>query len=122
LASLGNVRLRKHKYVQAEPLLREALGIQEKKNPDSWEQFNSRSMLGHSLAGQEKYTEAEPLLLSGYEGLLRRRATIPSYNRVAVAEAGERIVQLYQHWNKPEKAVAWREKVRASLPSTPLQP
>jgi tetratricopeptide (TPR) repeat protein len=122
LASLANVRLRRHKYAQAEPLLREALGIQEKKNPDSWEQFNSRSMLGHSLAGQEKYGEAEALLLSSYEGLLKRKATIPSYNRVAVEEAGERIVQLYQHWHKPEKAVAWREKLRARLTSAPFQP
>ena len=122
LASLANVRLRKHGYARAEPLLREALGIQEKKNPDSWEQFNSRSMLGHSLAGQEKYAEAEALLLSGYEGLLQRKATIPSYNRVAIEEAGERIVQFYQHWNRPEKAVTWREKLRASLTSAPIQP
>ena len=121
LASMGNVRLREHRYAQAEPLLREALGIQEK-NPDSWEQFSSRSMLGHSLAGQEEYAEAEPLLLSGYEGLLQRKATIPAYNRITIEEAGERIVQLYQHWNKPENAVAWREKLQAGLTSASLQP
>jgi len=122
LASLGNVLLREHRYAEAEPLLREALGIQETKNSDSWEQYNIRSMLGQSLAGQEEYAEAEPLLLSGHEGLLQRKATIPAYNRITIEEAGERIIQLYQHWNKPEKAAAWREKLQAGLTSASLQP
>jgi tetratricopeptide (TPR) repeat protein len=122
LDALGRIRLQERRYAEAEPVLREALAGQEKKTPDSWERFNSQSMLGAASAGQKRYGDAEPLLLSGYEGLLQRKATIPSYNRVAIEEAGERIVQLYQHWDKPEKADVWRDKLRASLISAPVQP
>jgi len=34
-------------------------------------------MLGGSLLGQKKYAEAEPLLLSGYEGMKQREVKIP---------------------------------------------
>ena len=34
-----------------------------------------------SLLGQEKYAEAEPWLISGYEGLQQREATLPDYGR-----------------------------------------
>ena len=33
---------------------------------------NARSLLGESLIGQKKYADAEPLVLSGYEGLRAR--------------------------------------------------
>jgi tetratricopeptide (TPR) repeat protein/tRNA A-37 threonylcarbamoyl transferase component Bud32 len=122
LDALGRMMLKQRRFVDAEPLLREALGGQEKKSPDSWERYDSQSMLGASLAGEGKYVEAEPLLLSGYEGLLQRKATIPSYNRVTMKEVGERIIQLYQHWNRPEKAAAWREKLRAGLTTASVRP
>jgi tetratricopeptide (TPR) repeat protein len=122
LDALGRMMLKQRRFADAEPRLREALVGQEKKSPDSWERYDSQSMLGASLAGEGKYVEAEPLLLSGCEGLLQRKATIPAYSRITIEEAGERIIQLYQHWNKPEKAAAWREKLQAGLTSASLQP
>ena len=51
--------------------------------PDDWLTFNARSLLGGSLLGQKKYAEAEPLLLSGYEGMKQREDKIPAAaNRV----------------------------------------
>ncbi len=97
---------------QAEALLREALRGFEKTAPDSWRRYDSQSMLGASAAGQRKYVEAEPLLVSGYEGMIQREATIPSENRNSLEEAGKRIVQLYQNWGKPEKAAEWTEKLQ----------
>ena len=47
------------------------------KRPDDWSRFDTQSLLGDSLLGQKKYAEAEPLLLSGYEGLKAREARIP---------------------------------------------
>jgi hypothetical protein len=72
-------------------------------------------MLGAVLADQGKYAEAEPLLLSGFEGLVQRETSIPQASRAALQQAGERIVQLYQAWSKPEKAAAWRENLRKRL-------
>jgi Tfp pilus assembly protein PilF/predicted Ser/Thr protein kinase len=112
VVSLGRARLELNKYAEAELLLREAVNRQEKKNPDAWERYSSQSLLGASLAGQGKYGEAEPLLLSGFQGLLQRKAAIPSASRYALDQAGERIIQLYRAWGKPEKAAEWRQKLQ----------
>jgi len=40
-------------------------------------------MLGEALLLQKKYTEAEPLLLQGYEGMKLREAMIPPRARSA---------------------------------------
>ena len=112
LASVGRVRLRQRKYAEAELVLREALNGQETKSPDGWPRFNSQSLLGGALAGEGKYEEAERLLLSGYDGLIQRESKIPWPLRWAVEQAGDRIVQLYQDWSKPEKAAEWRARLR----------
>jgi len=110
--SLGRLQLREHKYVEAESTLRDALRGYEKAMPDSWERYNCQSMLGGSLEGQAKFADAEPLLLSGYGGVTRRHATIPMQDRHILPEARERIVQLYEEWQKPEKALQWRQRTQ----------
>jgi tetratricopeptide (TPR) repeat protein/tRNA A-37 threonylcarbamoyl transferase component Bud32 len=112
LAIWGLVRLRQQKYINAESLLREALNIQEKTGPNTWRRYNSESMLGVSLAGQGKYAEAEPLLISGYQGMVERETTIAAANRKFLEDAGEWIVRLYQGWEKPEKAAEWQLKLK----------
>ena len=57
------------KWAVAEPLLRECLAIRERTQPDVWSTFNTKSTLGGSLLGQKKYSDAEPLLLTGYQGM-----------------------------------------------------
>src|SRR5262249_20774477 len=66
LAELSLVLLDRQKFRDAEPLARECLESREKNIPDDWRTFNTRSLLGGSLLGQKKYSEAEPLLLAGY--------------------------------------------------------
>jgi tetratricopeptide (TPR) repeat protein len=112
---LGHLQLREQKYAEAESTLRDALKGYEKAMPESWERYNCRSMLGGSLAGQKKYAEAEPHILSGYGGMIERQAAIPLESRRALSEAGERIMQLYENWKKPEKAAAWRQKLQPLL-------
>jgi eukaryotic-like serine/threonine-protein kinase len=111
LATLGQIRLEQRKYTEAESLLREALAVQQKKRPEGWERHNSESLLGASLAGQGKYGEAEPLLESGYQGMVQQEASMPAESRPALQQAGDRIVQLYQDWGKPEKVAEWRAKL-----------
>jgi tetratricopeptide (TPR) repeat protein len=106
---LALLYLYRQKYSEAEGLLREVLKTEEQRMSHSWARFNSQSMLGASLAGQKKYAEAEPLLLSGYEGMLQREATIPAASRIKLEQARKWIVQLYQDWGKPEKAAEWRK-------------
>lgn len=112
MASLGEVWLEQGKFREAEPLLREALNIQAKTNAGGWKRYYNQSLLGASLAGQARYQEAEPLLISGHEGMIQRKKTIPSENRPAIRQVAERIVQLYVAWNKPAKVAEWRAKFR----------
>jgi hypothetical protein len=108
------------KYAEAEPLLRECLAIRAANQPDAWLTFKARSQLGGSLLGQEKYAEAEPLVLTGYEGMQAQEAWIPGLDKNWLIEAGERIVALYDAWGKPGAAAAWRAKLHlppAELPA-----
>ena len=58
----------------AEAVLHESLVIRERKQPDDWVTFHTRSLLGGSLLGQKRYADAEPLLLAGSEGVRQRAA------------------------------------------------
>ncbi|MGA2748959.1 MAG: serine/threonine-protein kinase, partial [Verrucomicrobiota bacterium] len=77
LAKWTLTRLVEGKYAEAESLARECLAVREIVIPDDWRTFNARSLLGGSLLEQRKYQAAEPLLLSGYEGLKQREDEIP---------------------------------------------
>jgi hypothetical protein len=64
-------------------------------------------MLGASVAGLRKYAEAEPLLISGYQGMAKKRQdSIPSENSEALDDVRGWIGQLYQRWGKPNTAMA----------------
>jgi len=99
------------KLAEGEKALREALDIRERKTPDLWTTFLTRNLLGGCLAGRKEFEQAEPLLINGYEGMKQRESSIPAASKARVAEAGLRVVQLYEAWGKPEQAAEWREKL-----------
>jgi hypothetical protein len=97
-ADMALTCLSQRKFAQSEPLAREAV------------EFDRKSLLGASLAGQKKYAEAEPLLLEGYRGMLARRDRIGVPERYHLDRAREWLVELYNAWSKPDKAGEWRKK------------
>jgi WD40 repeat protein/tetratricopeptide (TPR) repeat protein len=103
------------KWAEAEPLLRECLAIREKTQPNVWSTFNTKSTLGGALLGQKKYQGAEPLLLKGYQGMKEREKTIPPVGRIRLAEAVDRLIELYIATNKPDEVKKWRAE-RAKYP------
>jgi tetratricopeptide (TPR) repeat protein len=109
LAQLGANLLRQKKFADAEIVVRESLEIRTKSQPDAWPTFNVRSMLGAALLGQQKYAEAEPLLLSGYAGMKEREKAIPPAAKIRLAEAVERLVELYEKLGQKDKAAQWRK-------------
>jgi hypothetical protein len=114
VAGLGSNLLKQEKWREAEPLLRECLAVREKAQPAAWTTFNTRSQLGGALLGQGRYAEAEPLVVSGYEGMKARAATIPPVARPRLTEAALRLVRLYEAWGKPEQAAAWKARLGLS--------
>jgi hypothetical protein len=63
---------------------------------------------------QEKYADAEPLLLSGYEGLKQRQDLIPAQERPRLIKALERLVKLYEAWGRKDQAMRWRKELETA--------
>ncbi len=117
LAGLGLNLIIHRQWAEAEPALRESLKTRGAKEPDAWTTFETRSLLGRSLLGQQKYAEAEPLILAGYEGMKARLVRIPASGIPRLAEAAGRVVELYEAWGKADLAATWRVKLGlADLP------
>jgi hypothetical protein len=112
--NLAAVYLKAGKHPQAEILLREALNTFQKTGSNSWIRYSCQSWLGSSLAEHQGYAEAELLLLSGYEGMLQRQASIPAAARIRLEQTQRALVRLYETLGKPEKAAEWREKIQVS--------
>ena len=111
MALLGQNLVGQQRYAEAEATLRDSLAIREKKLPDAWNTFNTRSVLGEAMLGQKKYAEAEPLLLQGYEGMKQRAATLPPQGKRRLTEALARLVKLYDAWGKKDKADEWGKQL-----------
>jgi hypothetical protein len=73
-------------------------------------------MLGGALLGQKKYADAEPLLLTGYEGMKAHEKTIPSQGNTRIPEALDRLIELYTATNKPDEVRKWQAE-RAKYPT-----
>jgi tetratricopeptide (TPR) repeat protein len=114
MAQLGLNLLRQNKHAEAEKTLRDCLAIREKREPDAWTTFNTRSMLGAALLGQKQYAGAEPLLRKGWEGMKQHEAMIPPPAMDRLTEALQRLVRLYDEWGKPDEAARWRKELGAA--------
>ncbi len=116
LGWLARNLLLQERYAEAEPIGREAIATYEKERPEDPVRFYFVSILGAVFCGQKNYTQAEPLLLEGYEGMKRREALLLAIWKRRMGEAGQRVVHFYEVTNQPEKARAWREKTKTKLP------
>jgi eukaryotic-like serine/threonine-protein kinase len=118
MTALGSCLVGLDQGTEAEPLLRECLLLREASEPDAWTTALTRSLLGAALSSQRRYAVAEPLIVSGYEGLKTSAAAIPvSRRRTCLSEAADRVVSLYEKFGKPDQAARWRLKTgMADLP------
>jgi hypothetical protein len=114
--SLGRIRMIQKRWAEAEALLRESLNSRDAEGPYSWQMSLRRAELGQVLMEESKFAEAEPLLVAGYRGLVERKAVVPAI--VSIRQAGERIVQLYDRWGKPDQAAQWRKELAAGEPAS----
>jgi tetratricopeptide (TPR) repeat protein len=122
-AQVGYAYLSSGLFTEAEKVLRTSLSILEKTEPDIWTTYQTQSMLGGALLGQKNYAEAEPLLLSGYEGM-RRTTAILTTTRIRLTDVLEWLVQLYDARGMKDKADEWRKKLEQAKAEVkpPAQP
>jgi serine/threonine protein kinase/tetratricopeptide (TPR) repeat protein len=111
LNGLAATLLNEGKHAQAEPLIRQCLVILEKKTPDDWKTFNTKAMLGYDLMKQGRSAEAEPPLVSGYEGMKQREAMMRTSDRFFLKRALQNLSQLYETTGHADRAAEWKKKV-----------
>jgi tetratricopeptide (TPR) repeat protein len=116
LFAVGRFRLDQQRYVEAESLVREALNDYEKLAPDAWPRFHAQYVLGVSLTAQHRYSDAEPLVIAGYEGLRQRQQTIPASYQSVLQKSADAVLRLYEAWGKSDKTLEWREKLNTVHP------
>ena len=113
--------LQKSQYHQAESRLRESLGIRQTAAPNDWQTFHNQTLLGTALLGQNRHAEAEELLVAGYQGLKQQETKIPGAHKIRILKsAGDRLVRLYESWERPDQAAEWRRKL--GRPKSPEEP
>jgi eukaryotic-like serine/threonine-protein kinase len=61
--------------------------------------------------GQGQHAEAEPLVVTGYEGMKAHAARIPVRDQFLLREAAGRVILLYVEWKKPDQAAAWKARL-----------
>jgi serine/threonine protein kinase/tetratricopeptide (TPR) repeat protein len=112
----GSSLLQQQRHAEAETKLSESLAIREKKRPDAWDTFHTRSKLGEALLGQKRYEDAESRFLAGFQGMKRREAKIPPNRKAHLTRTMERLVQLYEAWGKTAEATSWRKELHRAGP------
>ena len=91
-----------------EPTIREALAAAQRALPKGSADIpHIQSLLGACLVAQDRFDEAEPLVVSASETMSQIPAARPDRLRLAL----EHVVQLYDAWKKPDQAAAWRAKL-----------
>ena len=105
---LAYVYTRQKRYDEAEALFNEAL---EEKKHRLGEEHPWTLVVKHGLAvvykEQARYEEAEPLLLEAANGRIEKL----KLQHPKTQESIKALIELYEAWNKPEKAEHWRAKL-----------
>lgn len=95
---------------EAEKLARECQSIRETSLPDGdWRRASAKCLVGEALLAQREFEQAEPLLLEGLKELDGQDDT----PNARLEDVRNSLVSLYEAWEKPDKADAFRPKQRA---------
>ncbi len=112
LCGLGRVLTEEGKLAEAEESLRECLTIRrEALVGDNWLIAETESLLGDCLTKQGKYADAEPLVTRAFADV----SPSGSSDHLRTIESLQRIVDLYDSWDKKEEAVRWSRQLEQQL-------
>jgi eukaryotic-like serine/threonine-protein kinase len=104
------------RWQAAESSAREAKQASQEIGAEAMKSY-AMSLLGESLVGLGQFSEAESMLLEGYEGL---KGSAQQADRLR--EAVERLVQLYEAWEKPDEMGVWQMELQRLDDSRDIPP
>jgi hypothetical protein len=114
LASLGQNLLERQQWAKAEQVARDYLTIYEKAQPEGWDTFSARSLLGGVLLGQRKVREALPLIVGGYDQLKKQshsRASLDNNAKDDLHGAMDRLETLYDLCRDDSDSPRWKAEI-----------
>ena len=92
-------------YEAAEAAYREGLAVLRAALPAGHQIIaHNEGLFGTLLAEQRRFAEAEPLLLASFKGMGATRGS----DHPDTQEAARRLARLYEAWDRPEDAAAFR--------------
>lgn len=113
---LGRIRLYQGRPAEAEPILRECLEVSRRvEHPEGAIQVAiHESSLAEALLEQERYAEAETLLLGVWNQLTSPRSAEGQSRdtfRIAEVEALRRLVKVYRRTGRADEAAKWQSRL-----------
>jgi serine/threonine protein kinase len=130
LSHLASIYELQGEFVKAENDLRE--GINLDKPPYDYHHFNAELAVGRLLLKQNKFADAEPLLLSGYEGFKGDAENKPADGqriKNLLASNLKTIVHIYSDASQTNFAAQWQRKIdeltqitKPATNATPVNP
>ena len=103
-----NVLCAANEFGKAESIYRELLESQTVVGQERAVTHLAKLAIGRNLILQEKYADAEPFLMAGYEGL---KANQEPGRDQRMAQAIRRLVEFYTAWQKPDEAAKWQNEL-----------
>jgi WD40 repeat protein len=103
LANLSLAVFRNGKPAEAEPIVRELLGIRETRGAAIQLVANTRGLLGLVLSELKRNADAEPLLAGSYDAMNDGPAGFKT-------EAARALAKIYADANRPTEAAEWEKK------------
>lgn len=99
------------KLAEAEPKSREAIDALTRLVPASIELCRAQSVLGAICCKQDRYSEAEPLLLNAYAELSKNFPSAKPHLRWYAPRACERLMDFYASQEKPNEVEKWKSEL-----------
>jgi len=108
LYNLGKLLQKKADWNEAETAFLEAVPILDRTLPEgNWRRGEVRSLIGVCISQTGRYKEAEDWLLEGHRVVVADRGANDPRSRAT----GQRLVELYETWGRPQQAVAYRANI-----------
>ena len=80
---------------EAEEVARRCWEIRRKLSPDDWRCFHAESLYGAAKYALGRISEAEPLLIEGYQGVKSRKHQLEDHQMILLGESLSRLLKFY---------------------------
>jgi len=102
--SVATILIKVAAYAEAESVLQSCLSYKDVQQPDEWETFRIRGLLGRVFFELGKNDRAQPLIESGYNGMLKHEEMIPADSKMFLQEMKEDLIRFYKATQQQDKA------------------